>query len=114
MSNSALPFDDIRALFNDLPGPDIHAAQMVSARDSQLTKPPGALGKLEDIAEWLAAWTGRKPQITRPLVAIFAGNHGVTKQGVSSFPAEVPSHAVIAIQTSAIRKVTAMINANTP
>lgn len=89
MSNSALPFDDIRALFNDLPGPDTHAAQMVNERDAQLTKPPGALGKLEDIAEWLAAWTGRKPQITRPLVAIFAGNHGVTKQGVSPFPAEV-------------------------
>lgn len=89
MSNTALPFDDIRALFNDLPGPDAHAAQMVNERDSQLTKPPGALGKLEDIAEWLAAWTGRKPQITRPLVAIFAGNHGVTKQGVSPFPAEV-------------------------
>ena len=89
MSQSALPFDDIRALFNDLPGPDTHAAQMVSERDAQLTKPPGALGKLEDIAEWLAAWTGRKPQITRPLVAIFAGNHGVTKQGVSPFPAEV-------------------------
>lgn len=89
MSNSALPFDDIRALFNDLPGPDTHAAQMVNERDAQLTKPPGALGKLEDIAEWLAAWTGRRPQITRPLVAIFAGNHGVTKQGVSPFPAEV-------------------------
>ena len=89
MSNTAMPFDDIRALFNDLPGPDAHAAQMVNERDSQLTKPPGALGKLEDIAEWLAAWTGRKPQITRPLVAIFAGNHGVTKQGVSPFPAEV-------------------------
>ena len=88
MSNTAMPFDDIRALFNDLPGPDAHAAQMVNERDSQLTKPPGALGKLEDIAEWLAAWTGRKPQITRPLVAIFAGNHGVTKQGVSPFPAE--------------------------
>ena len=94
MSNSALPFDDIRALFNDLPGPDTHAAQMVSERDSQLTKPPGALGKLEDIAEWLAAWTGRKPQITRPLVAIFAGNHGVTKQGVSPFPAEVTAQMV--------------------
>ncbi|MEP0943763.1 MAG: nicotinate-nucleotide--dimethylbenzimidazole phosphoribosyltransferase [Rhizobiaceae bacterium] len=94
MSQSALPFDDIRALFNDLPGPDTHAAQMVSERDSQLTKPPGALGKLEDIAEWLATWTGRTPQITRPLVAIFAGNHGVTKQGVSPFPAEVTAQMV--------------------
>ena len=94
MSSSALPFDDIRALFQSLPGPDTHAAQMVSERDTQLTKPPGSLGKLEDIAEWLAAWTGRKPQITRPMVAIFAGNHGVTKQGVSTFPAEVTAQMV--------------------
>ena len=94
MSNSALPFDDIRALFKSLPGPDTHAAQLVNERDSQLTKPPGALGKLEDIAEWLAAWTGRRPQVNRPLVAIFAGNHGVTKQGVSTFPSEVTGQMV--------------------
>lgn len=94
MSTTALPFDDIRALFNSLPGPDTHAAQMVSERDAQLTKPPGSLGKLEELAEWLASWTGRKPQVTRPLVAIFAGNHGVTKQGVSPFPAEVTAQMV--------------------
>ena len=94
MSQSGLPFDDIRNLINAMPGPDTHAAQRVNERDGQLTKPPGALGKLEDIAEWLAAWTGRTPQITRPLVAIFAGNHGVTKQGVSPFPAEVTAQMV--------------------
>ena len=94
MSQSGLPFDDIRNLINAMPGPYTHAAQRVNERDGQLTKPPGALGKLEDIAEWLAAWTGRTPQITRPLVAIFAGNHGVTKQGVSPFPAEVTAQMV--------------------
>ncbi len=92
--NSGLPFDDIRNLLNSMPGPDTHAAQLVAERDSQLTKPPGALGKLEDLAVWLATWTGRKPQITRPLVAIFAGNHGVTKQGVSPFPSEVTAQMV--------------------
>ncbi|MEE9313684.1 MAG: nicotinate-nucleotide--dimethylbenzimidazole phosphoribosyltransferase [Rhizobiaceae bacterium] len=92
--NTGLPFDDIRNLLNTIPGPDTHAAQMVSERDSQLTKPPGALGKLEDLAIWLAMWTGRKPEVTRPLVAIFAGNHGVTKQGVSPFPADVTAQMV--------------------
>ena len=94
VQNSGLPFDDIRALLQSMPGPDTHAAQLVSERDSQLTKPPGALGKLEDIAVWLATWTGRTPQITRPLVAIFAGNHGVTKQGVSPFPSDVTAQMV--------------------
>lgn len=93
-ANTGLPFDDIRNLLANMPGPDTNAARMVSERDSQLTKPPGALGKLEEIAVWLATWTGRRPQITRPLVAIFAGNHGVTKQGVSPFPADVTAQMV--------------------
>lgn len=94
MTQSGMPFDDIRALIASMPGPDTGAAQLVAERDSQLTKPPGALGKLEDIAEWLALWSGRRPAVTRPLVAIFAGNHGVTKQGVSPFPSEVTAQMV--------------------
>ncbi|MBU3745009.1 MAG: nicotinate-nucleotide--dimethylbenzimidazole phosphoribosyltransferase, partial [Sediminibacterium sp.] len=44
---------------------------------SQLIKPPGALGRLEDISNWLSAWTGKSPpQVTRPIVAVFAGDHG--------------------------------------
>ncbi len=38
---------------------------------------------------WLAAWTGRAPAVTRPLVAIFAGNHGVTKNGITPYPSSV-------------------------
>ncbi len=93
-TGSGLPFDDIRALLNDLPGPDTHAAQKVSERDAQLTKPAGSLGKLEEIAVWLAKWTGREPRINRPLVAVFAGNHGVAAQGVSAFPPEVTAQMV--------------------
>lgn len=94
MANSGLPFDDIRELLDNLPGPDMAAVQAVRERDSTLTKPPGSLGRLEEIAEWLAAWTGRPPAVTRPLVAVFAGNHGVTKHGVSPFPAEVTAQMV--------------------
>jgi nicotinate-nucleotide--dimethylbenzimidazole phosphoribosyltransferase len=55
-----------------------------------LTKPEGALGKLERLVEWLAAWQGKaKPTILRPLVAVFAANHGVVEQGVSAYPATV-------------------------
>ncbi len=94
MPSSGLPFDDIRALIQSMPGPDTAAAQLVAERDAQLTKPPGALGRLEEIAVWLATWTGRSPQITRPLVAVFAGNHGVTVQGISPFPSEVTAQMV--------------------
>jgi nicotinate-nucleotide--dimethylbenzimidazole phosphoribosyltransferase len=84
------PFDDIRLLFADLPAPSRESVEAVRRRDAELTKPPGALGRLEEIVEWLAAWQGRsQPRIERPLVAVFAGNHGVTAKGVSAFPADV-------------------------
>ena len=85
--SSGLPFDDFRALVATMPGPDEAAVAAVRARDSVLTKPAGALGRLEEIVEWLAAWQGRAPPaVNRPLVAVFAGNHGVVAQGVSAFP----------------------------
>ena len=84
-----LPFDDFRNLIATLPGPHEEAVARVRARDAQLTKPAGALGRLEEIAEWLAAWQGRAPAVTRPLVAVFAGNHGVVARGVAAFPPSV-------------------------
>jgi nicotinate-nucleotide--dimethylbenzimidazole phosphoribosyltransferase len=95
MTGSALPFDVIRALVRTMPGADAAAVARVRARDAVLTKPPGSLGRLEEIAEWLAAWQGRAPPaVNRPLVAIFAGNHGVAAQGVSAYPAEVTAQMV--------------------
>ena len=94
MSADSRPFDEIRLLFAHPPAPDAQAAAAVRARDALLTKPPGALGRLEDIVEWLAAWQGRAPAIDRPLVAVFAANHGVVAQGVSAFPASVTQQMV--------------------
>lgn len=90
MSSSGLPFDDIRQLIAGMPGPDMAAADSVRARDKDLTKPIGSLGRLEEIAEWLAAWQGKAPpRVDRPLVCVFAGNHGVVAQGVSAYPQSV-------------------------
>lgn len=94
MTQDIRPFDEIRMLFATLPTPDAEAVAAVRARDAQLTKPPGALGRLEETVEWLAAWQGNSPRIERPLVAVFAGNHGVVAQGVSAFPASVTAQMV--------------------
>ena len=92
---SGLPFDDFRALVATMPGPDSAAEEAVRARDATLTKPAGSLGRLEEIAAWLAAWQGRAPPaVNRPLVAVFAGNHGVSARGVSAFPAAVTRQMV--------------------
>lgn len=88
-------FDEIRRLLRELPGPDLEAASAVATREAQLTKPAGALGRLEDITQWLATWQGRKqPRINRPRVAVFAGNHGVASKGVSAYPASVTRQMV--------------------
>lgn len=92
---SVLPFDSIRSLLANLPGPDRAAIEAVRGRDKVLTKPAGSLGRMENLAEWVAAWQGRPtPVVTRPLVAVFAGNHGVTDKGVSAFPAAVTQQMV--------------------
>lgn len=93
-ADTGLPFDDIRNLIRLMPEPDQAAFDAACERDALLTKPAGSLGKLEKLAFWVAMWQGRKPQITRPLVAIFAGNHGVANQGVSAFPSSVTAQMV--------------------
>ncbi len=88
-------FAEIRALLDQLPGPDLAAGRAAAAREAQLTKPAGALGRLEDLAQWLATWQGRHPpRIERPYAAVFAGNHGVAARGVSAYPAEVTKQMV--------------------
>ncbi len=87
---TGLPFDDIRALFKTMPPLDDAAAASIRARDARLTKPAGSLGRLETLVEWLGAVQGTDhPVIDRPLVAVFAANHGVVAQGVSPFPSSV-------------------------
>jgi nicotinate-nucleotide--dimethylbenzimidazole phosphoribosyltransferase len=88
-----MPFgalDDIRAFCRDLPHRNAQAAAAAAERQTRLTKPPGSLGRLEDLATWLATWQGRdRPRLDRVKVAVFAGNHGIAAQRVSAYPQEV-------------------------
>ncbi len=82
--------DAFRTILNSATGPDSTARDAAIARDGQLTKPPGALGRLEELAIWYAGWRGTgRPVIEAPHLLVFVGNHGVCAQGVSAFPAEV-------------------------
>lgn len=92
-------FAEVRAALSKAKGPDAAARAGAEARNTQLTKPPGALGRLEDLAIWYASWRGTdRPQIKAPQIIVFAGNHGVTAQGVSAFPAEVTAQMVLNFQ----------------
>jgi nicotinate-nucleotide--dimethylbenzimidazole phosphoribosyltransferase len=88
-------FADLRAACLDLPAGDPAAAAAVARREAELTKPPRSLGRLEDSVAWLARWQRRTPpRLDRVEILVFAGNHGVTAQGVSAFPAEVTAQMV--------------------
>lgn len=91
---------EIKDLLKVFPGPDDASAQAAREREGQLTKPPGALGRLEELAEWLAAWQGKAPPVVdRPRVAVFAANHGVARaKPVSAFPVEVTKQMVANFQ----------------
>ena len=83
-------YDDIAKLFENLPSVDPDAQDAASSREGNLTKPAGSLGRLEDLSAWCAAWQGRHPATLDNIrIIVFAGNHGITAQGVSAFPPEV-------------------------
>ena len=76
------------------PDPDVAAA--ARARHDNLTKPPGSLGRLEDLSVWVSSCQGVCPPrpFQRARIVVFAGDHGVTAAGVSAYPAEVTAQMV--------------------
>lgn len=69
--------------------------QAASARQALLTKPAGSLGQLETLAIQLAAMQATEtPQIHKPYIAVFAGDHGVAAEGVSAFPQVVTGEMI--------------------
>jgi nicotinate-nucleotide--dimethylbenzimidazole phosphoribosyltransferase len=108
-------FADLRAACIDLPAGDDLAAATAARRDAVLTKPPGSLGRLEELVVWLARWQGRAvPRLDRIEVLVFAGSHGVVAQGVSAYPACVTAQMVanFAAGGAAINQLAAEAGAN--
>ncbi|MCB2127783.1 MAG: nicotinate-nucleotide--dimethylbenzimidazole phosphoribosyltransferase [Rhodobacteraceae bacterium] len=86
---------DIARLADRLPVADHAAAEAARARQNSLTKPPGSLGRLEALAEFMAEWRGTaRPEIWGAQALVFAGNHGVCAQGVNPYPQEVTAQMV--------------------
>jgi nicotinate-nucleotide--dimethylbenzimidazole phosphoribosyltransferase len=108
-------FAELRAACLDLPAGDAKSAAAAARRDGVLTKPPGSLGRLEDVVVWLARWQGRAlPRLDRVDVLVFAGNHGVVAQGVSAYPSGVTAQMVanFAAGGAAINQLAAEAGAN--
>ena len=82
--------------FDVIDPPDRDAATAARARQGELTKPTGSLGRLEEIAVWVASCQGVCPPspFGQPTVVVFAGDHGVARAGVSAYPPEVTAQMV--------------------
>jgi nicotinate-nucleotide--dimethylbenzimidazole phosphoribosyltransferase len=75
---------------------DLNVVEQAAARQQQLTKPAGSLGRLESVAVQLAGLQGQvKPTLAQVWIAIFAGDHGVVAEGVSAFPQEVTGQMLL-------------------
>jgi nicotinate-nucleotide--dimethylbenzimidazole phosphoribosyltransferase len=87
--------------FATVSAPDAATEAAAWARQDVLTKPQGALGRLEDLSVWVAACQGVCPprQFNRARVVVFAGDHGVARAGVSAYPSEVTAQMVANIDS---------------
>ena len=87
---------DLQVFRDGIRRPDEDVRKAAAARQLQLTKPAGALGRLEELSLWLAAVQDVCPPrpLDRARVVIFAGDHGVAASGVSAYPAEVTAQMV--------------------
>jgi nicotinate-nucleotide--dimethylbenzimidazole phosphoribosyltransferase len=75
---------------------DEAAMAAARARQEQLTKPSGSLGRLETLSVHLAGITGQvNPQVERKAVIVLAGDHGIAEEGVSAYPSEVTAQMVL-------------------
>jgi nicotinate-nucleotide--dimethylbenzimidazole phosphoribosyltransferase len=93
--NKFVDLSGLRTACLNLPAGSDKAAAAALERQTTLTKPLGSLGRLEELVAWLAKWQSRPmPRLDRVDVLVFAGNHGVTHQGVSPYPATVTAQMV--------------------
>jgi nicotinate-nucleotide--dimethylbenzimidazole phosphoribosyltransferase len=106
--------EQLRSLCLDLPLGFPAFSKSALSRQGQLTKPPGSLGRLEELAVFLAHWQGRSnPRLDKVQILVFAGNHGVVAQGVSPYPAVVTKQMVanFAVGGAAINQIAAIAGA---
>ena len=90
------PFVELQTLVSSIPEPDLNARNRALERQATLTKPRGALGRLEEISVWLAGVYGtEKPVVNGKAVIVCAGDHGVTAEGVSAYPSSVTPAMVL-------------------
>lgn len=97
---SIASFSDLRHALSQRPPFDKSHLVAAKRRQAVLTKPSGSLGRLEEIAIFMAGWQECEiPHVKHPQMLVFAGNHGIAARGVSAFPAEVTAQMMANFNT---------------
>ena len=93
------PFEDMRDLIATLPEGD-DAAALRTSEQTERESAFGGAGQLREIAAWLSRWSRKSPpRVDRPMLALFAGAHGVSRHGVSADTDAVVAREVAAISS---------------
>lgn len=108
------PFDDILNLVTSMPMRDVKAFEHTQNVFNDLACPQNPIGKTEDAVKWLSAWQGKNlPSVERPLIAVFAGTHGIASDVIGS---DIVSGAKARVKSltegsAGVRGISASLNA---
>ena len=99
---------DIVHILDGAPEPDSVITTALAARAADVLRPAGALARLDEVAIWLGGWQRTTvPAVHKPMVLLFAADHGVARDGVSAYPAEVTAAMCRAVEAG-VATVSAM------
>ncbi|MBL4893351.1 MAG: nicotinate-nucleotide--dimethylbenzimidazole phosphoribosyltransferase [Emcibacter sp.] len=107
--------EEFHSALSNLSTADQSSLEYARDRQNSLTKPQGSLGKLEELSIFMAGWQARqKPSLNKVTCLVFAGNHGITRQGISAYPPEVTHQMVQNFETggAAINQLCALAQAD--
>ena len=94
-NTSSINFAEILKLLDDLPKADMESTKTTQKHESKKAEFVGSLGRLDEIISWLSIWQGKyPPTIGHPRICIFAGNHGVTDQGITQYSSNMTAKMV--------------------
>jgi len=88
--------EQVQQWLEDVRGLDEKAMEAARQHQTRLTKPRGSLGRLEELAGRVAGITGQlHPEVMKKRIVLFAGDHGVAREGVSAYPREVTAQMIM-------------------
>lgn len=99
VTSASISSATLREELATMPDRDEASADAAAERAASVLRPAGALAQLDELAVWVAGWQGSgRPIVDEPAVLVFAGDHGVTTEDVSAYPADITAAMLAAVE----------------